>query len=198
MVFLCLVFRKKTCADKTGGTSSFVTQQRGLLPPALSPLLLPVGRRVCKCHRKGEGWYLENKIVSLSISFTHWQNLLPVAGWLHNFSSAQFHLSEKRYCSECLSNKLSLGVHMWEFRGIVTHPSRFEVLVLFSFLCKKRIGTSLQSCLSQVPVKSRSRPSEWGSHGGKSREQVVFTNLCDLLNLNIKNCSSKELIPLVV
>lgn len=59
MVTLCLVFRKKTRADETGGTSSFVTQQRGLLPPALSPLLFPVGRRVCKCHRKGKGWCLK-------------------------------------------------------------------------------------------------------------------------------------------
>lgn len=60
-VTLVLMFRKKTCADKTCGTSSFITQQWGLLLAALSPLLLPVVRGICKCHRKSEGGYLNNK-----------------------------------------------------------------------------------------------------------------------------------------
>lgn len=65
MVTLGLVFRKKTRADEAGGTSSLITHQRGLLPPGLSPLLLPVGGRVCQRHRKGEGWYLKNKSSSV-------------------------------------------------------------------------------------------------------------------------------------
>lgn len=76
-VIVCLVFRKKTRADQAGGTSSFGAQQWGLLPPALSPLLLPVGRRVCKRHRKGKGWYLKNKNALANLSFTHQWSVLP-------------------------------------------------------------------------------------------------------------------------
>lgn len=52
---LGFVHRQKTCSDKAGGASSLVTQQWGLLPSALSPVLLPVGRGVLKRHREGKG-----------------------------------------------------------------------------------------------------------------------------------------------
>lgn len=57
----CLVLRKKTRADAAGGTSRLFPQQRGLLPRAVPPPLLPVGRRVCQRHREGEGRYLRNE-----------------------------------------------------------------------------------------------------------------------------------------
>lgn len=57
-----LVRRKKARADKAGRASSLITQQWGLLPSAISSVLLPVGGRVLQCHRKSEGQCLSDKV----------------------------------------------------------------------------------------------------------------------------------------
>lgn len=51
----CLTSRKKTRADKAGGTTGTIPQQWGLLPVAVPSALLPVGRGVCKRHRESQG-----------------------------------------------------------------------------------------------------------------------------------------------
>lgn len=62
---LGLVHRKKTCADKAGGASRLITQQWGLLPSALSSVLLPMGGGVLQCHRESKGQCLNDKLFLL-------------------------------------------------------------------------------------------------------------------------------------
>lgn len=69
---LGLIHRKKARPDKAGGASSLLTQQWRLLPSSLPSVLLPMGRRVLKCHREGKGGYPNAKMRLLLCLYTRW------------------------------------------------------------------------------------------------------------------------------